>query len=484
MAKKILSVTIDQDQIKGIVVEKAASACFAGQLIDLSSDNALREACRSSEEIYINDTFMSAFYVCELFQKLDKRNLTALLYQDALDRLNTQDDIHVKHSKIEDVQVDLQEQTRVAYIAVYDRDIQAIWDIFKVYAKKIKGISSFPSCLANATALFDSTDSDFIVTWIGPLQSTIIIASPRGDIKVTRTFPFITSTLDFTKPNDMAVISSKINKEIALTINFFKRSFREPEPQRLHLFGHRELSSIFAAYPLSPDEMECRFDLPGIPFKGYAEGELTENLHVLCSIFPPENFIFFPRQVLTEKKINKVYYPLCILLMICIGGLSLWVISLNRQMAAANSNLLAKVREHQIIWNDVDNLEKRNGKWRPFQGWKDFYDLTFNDNPSWNKIVSDLGALTPKTIVLDSMKIARNPKAANKWLVAIEGEVQASTWQDGLREFREYGKRIQSSLFFSPVIDLKYIPQDVEEHSNFFKFNMLLNLKTMAGVDD
>ena len=221
MAQKLLSVSRQQDRIRGIFVEKKGGGYFAGEPVDLNSTEALSSACRTANEIYINDSFLSAVYVCRLFPKVAPKHIYDLLFQDAMDKFQSKGDPNIGYQILDEVQTDGVRQREIAYIAVEEEEIIALWAIFKKFKKKIKGITSLPASIAAAVAKFETLESNFVVTWIGETESIISIASRDGIVKMARSFPFGTKPLDLKDEDVRHSFSLRIDRELNRTVNFF-----------------------------------------------------------------------------------------------------------------------------------------------------------------------------------------------------------------------------------------------------------------------
>ena len=156
-------------------------------------------------------------------------------------------------------------------------------------------------------------------------------------------------------------------------------------------------------------------------------------------------------------------------------GLIFWNVQLKTQIISEDITLKARYRTAMELKQRVEGLENKINKLEPFQGWKSFYDQTFNNKLAWDRIFSTFGDQTPPNIVLDSMSIT--PGAKN-WLANITGKVRAPSWETGLEEIRNYGAKLDSSQLFM-VKTVNYAPENLEERAKYFTFNLLLELNRM-----
>lgn len=476
MAQKLLSVSRQQDRIRGLLIEKKGGGYFAGDPMDLSSKEALHSACSAADEIYINDSFLSAIYVWSLFPKVAPKHIANLLLQDALDKFQSKGEPNIGFQTLADVNTDGVRQREIAYVAIEEQEITDVWVLFKKFEKKIKGITSLPAAIAGTVARFESLESNFAVTWIGDTESIITIASKDGIVKVARSFPFGTRGMDPTDQESMQAFSQRVDKELNRTINFFKQGFREPEPDKIYLFGNSHLQQIFEITPLSVLGSDFHFQFQAPLISNYSQEDESETFHIFSSLFVNKNFNFLPRKVVADRTSKRILYPSCAALVVAILALLFWNSQLSAQIDRENTKLKERFTTAMQLKGEVEGLEEKINRLEPFQGWKTFYDETFNDRLAWDRIFSEFGSQIPPNIVLDSLSI--NPGGKNNWLANISGKVRSSDWETGLEQIREYGAKIDASRFFV-VKTVNYAPQNLEEKAKFFNFNLLLELNKM-----
>jgi hypothetical protein len=476
MAQKLLSVSRQRDSIRGIFVEKKGGGYFAGSPLDLSSREALNSACSRADEIYINDSFLSAIYVWDLFPKVAPKHIAHLLFQDALDKFQSSGQPNVGFQILGEVQTEGIRQREIAYMAVEEEEISQVWAQFKKYTKKIKGITSLPAGIAATVAKVESFESNFVVTWIGDTESVITIASQDGIIKVARSFPFGLRGLDLNDEDTLRAFSQKIDKELNRTINFFKQGFREPEPDKIYLFGDRHLQQIFEFSPLSIPGATYFFQFSSQLINNYSQDDETENFHIVSSLFLNNHFNFLPQKVVADRKSKKILYPAFAIFAVVVLGLLFWNFQLRTQINDEDTKLRKRHTTAMALKGEVEALEVKINKLEPFQEWKVFYDQTFNDKLPWDRILSDFGRSTPPDIVLDSLSIT--PGGKSKWLANVSGKIRAPSWEEGLEQIREYGTKIDDLELFM-IKTVNYVPQNLEENTKFFNFNLLLEFNKM-----
>ena len=444
--------------------------------MDLSTKQALDSACSTADEIYINDSFLSAIYIWSLFPKVAPKHIADLLHQDALEKFQSTGEPNIGFQILAEVQVDGVRQREIAYVAIEEEEVTALWVLFKKFEKKIKGITSLPAAIAGTVARFESLESNFVVTWIGDTESIITIASKDSIVKVARSFPFGTRGVDFSDQESTRVFSLRIDKELNRTINFFKQGFREPEPDKIYLFGNRNLQGAFETTPLSVLGADFYFQFRSPLISNFSPENESENFHIISSLFLNKNFNFLPRRVVADRNSKKIVYPACVAFAVLILVLFFWNSRLTAQIDRENIKLKDRFSTAMQLKGEVEVLENKISRLEPFQGWKVFYDETFNDRLAWDRFFSEFGRETPPNIVLDSLVI--NPGGKDNWLAYVSGKVRSPDWEAGLEQIREYGAKIDSlPLFVVKKVD--YAPQNLEEKAKYFNFNLLLELNKM-----
>ncbi|SDU49923.1 hypothetical protein [Desulfobacula phenolica] len=474
MKKKYLSVSRQQDRLSGIIIEKKKGGYFAGEPIDLSSREALGSTCRSIDEIHINDSFLSATYVWNNFPKVPSKHLSNLLYQDALEKFESQADPNIAFKIEAEAPAGDGNQQAISYIAVEDAKILEIWNLFKDHTKKIKSITSLPASLASTVAASESPNATYIVTWIGDKESVIVIAALNGSVKMARNFPFGIKEADLDSPETLQAFSQRIDKELNRTVNFFKQNFRESEPKNVYIFGNPDIERIFRTNPLTVPGADYFFQLTSSLINNYTPDREAELFHVFSSLFSDKHFNFLPKSISARKKDKKIYYPVYAVIFTTCVVLAIWSFQLQGQIDQEKTKVTEKYNVALNLQKNVEELENKVNRLKPLRGWKTFYDQTFKNKVAWDKILSDLGRQTPSNIVLDSLLMV--PDAQNNWKGNVSGQIQAPSWEIGLEELRVFGANIDTSPYFA-VNSVNYMPQTLDAKTKFFTFQMVLGLK-------
>jgi hypothetical protein len=208
----------------------------------------------------------------------------------------------------------------------------------------------------------------------------------------------------------------------------------------------------------------------------YSQDDETENFHIVSSLFLNNHFNFLPQKVVADRKSKKILYPAFAIFAVVVLGLLFWNFQLRTQINDEDTKLRKRHTTAMALKGEVEALEVKINKLEPFQEWKVFYDQTFNDKLPWDRILSDFGRSTPPDIVLDSLSIT--PGGKSKWLANVSGKIRAPSWEEGLEQIREYGTKIDDLELFM-IKTVNYVPQNLEENTKFFNFNLLLEFNKM-----
>ena len=474
MEKKLLAVSRQQDRINAIVVDKKGAGLFAGEPVDLSSKSALNAACRSVDEIYITDPFLSAVYIRDHFPKVKTKHLFGLLNQDAAERFAPGTAVNTVFKPCSTVLVDGVERQEIAYICVENEKVAEVWAIFEPFQPKIKAVTPLASALASLVARNEETQADFIIAQLGVEESVILVSSAQGEVKVVRNLALGTSDLDADDPQTGAGLSQRVDKEINRTINFFKQEFRAGAPERIFIFGHGDLTDIFEATPLSLPDVTLNFALSQPLIVNYPPQLLTENIHIISSIFADGQFNFIPEQMMAQTRIKKIFYPVYMLLSLIICAMLIWCGALFFKIQKEKTAIDQKQQTAESLRTEVEAIELKISKLEPLKGWEQFYNQTFNSQMAWDAIFSKLGSTVPKNVVLDSMAVI--PDKVNNWSANISGQIRSMDWETGLKELRLFGSRIDMTGLYR-IKSINYAPKDLEEDKKIFNFQMFLEFK-------
>jgi len=477
LAKKIVSVSLLDNTFQYLEAEKQPGGFFPYTPSSVITQESLMTACRKADQIYINGLFPTALYEWELFPKVAKRYLNTLVTKDAEGKLGLPSSCQVQYKTIQEVTDVGVAKWQIAYIALDEAITANIWDTFKAVRKKIKIIAPLPVALSAMIARTDQPQEDFLTVWVSETSSIISITTPDGLVKVARNIPLGLPKKDLPdNPDLFKQFSSDLSKEISMTLTFFKQQFRETVPETLYLVGNPHLQRIFENQPLSGLSFDIHYTLSKSPVEGISEDQVNELIHLIGNFYLPEDFNFLPREEIISRKTGvafKTAYAALALLIIA-GGF--WGLQLIHQKSKQMNEFNNKFSQIQTLQKEVKILRQDVSRLKPFEGWKQLYQDTFQNQPRWNMLLSELGLLTPSNIVIENYQIVPGKGSEGTiWNSQMSGKIKAKNWQEGLNLLRQFGGTLQASPFFD-VTDIQYAPKEMKQATKTFDFQIALML--------
>ena len=477
MAKRILSVSLINGTFQYLEIEKQPAGFFPSSPPTVITEEALMSACRRADEIYINGFFATAIYEWGLFPKVARRYLKNLVDQDARAKLGTAAPVQVQHTTVQEVIDAGIAKWQVAYAGVEDEDITSLWNRFNDFTRKIKHISPLPIALASTIAQIDHPAGNFFIIWVGEKSSVVSVSSAQGLVKVARNVPLGLPRKDLpADPEFLKRFSQNLNKEISMTLTFFKQQFREPVPGTLYLVGNNHLQEIFQEHPLSGVAFDIKYGLSASPVQAMPDKEVNENIHLIGNLYLTDAFNFLPLEELTARKTNvgfRIAYAALILIFVLAG---IWTLGLLAAQTEKKFEFNSKFSHLQNLQKQVTVLREDVSRLKPFEGWKQLYEDTFKNQPRWNMILSELALLVPSHLVIETFEVIPEKRGQIPlWSSQISGKIRANNWQEGLNLLRQFGGTLQSSPFFE-VTNLNYAPKEMQTEAKTFDFQVLFTI--------
>ena len=482
MAKRILSVTYIDGVYHYLEVDRQAGGLFPRTSTPqiAATEEALIAVCQKAEEIYLCGEFPTALYQWETLPRVAKRYLPNLVRQAAREKAEASASIQVRFETLEDVLESGGPRTRVAYIAVHDEDLTPIWSALERVMKKVKAISPLPVALASAVVQADKPEKDFIVSWVGEQSTMIVIGSPKGQVKMARSLPLgLYGGQKDADPEEARLFSEELSREISRTTTFFKQEFRSGVPGVIYFLGPPRLKALLEAnvpFGVPPDQ---RFRLSTSLIQNMKDEDTSLGFHVVSNFFVPAAFNFLPVETVGRHKADVLYAAAVVILVLLAAAAVIWDFQLYNRKQARITDYHLKYTELKQLQADVSQKQAEVDKLRPFEGWKRFYEDTFENRPAWNRIFSELALILPGNIVLNT--VALKEPAGRQGVegpvldTEIAGEIQADNWEQGLSVLREFGERLQMSPLFD-VTEVEYTPRELAEVTKVFSFKIGLKL--------
>ena len=477
MAKRILSISLIEDDFQYLEVEKQPAGFFPHPPPNVITDESLMSACRKADEIFINTLFPITLYEWDLFPKVAKQYLESLVSQSAQEKPGITPPVQVRFQTIKETVDAGVTKWQIAYAAIESDNITSLWERFENFSRKIKIITPLPGAVASTIAHVDHPTEDFVLVWVGETSSVVSVSDPAGLIKVSRCIPLGLSKRDSSDdPDSHQQFSRDLDEEISMTLTFFKQQFRASVPRALYLVGNSRLQDIFQRYPLSGGEFDIHFALSESPVQAMSDREVNENINLIGNLYLTGAFNFIPREATVERKVLMGFGVAYAALVIAIFLTAFWGFSLTKLKSDKMDTFNNQFSRFQDLKKQVEVLQSDVARLKPFEGWKVFYENTFQNRPKWNMFLSELGLLIPPTIVLEDLQVLPlKGSGVHGRNVRMAGKIKADNWQEGLSMLREFGGKLQSSSFFE-VTNVQYTPEAMTTGTKTFDFRIAFTL--------
>ncbi len=477
MAKTILTISIVDDVYHFMEIERQPSGLFPHSPQSASTPQALLAACRKADEIYINSVFPSALYHWGVFPKVAKKHMYNLVGRDAHERLHVPERLYVEYKIVKDVKEAGASKHQLAYVGLQEQEVLKIWNEFPEVRNKIKHYTTLPVSIASAVKELDNPSDSFISVTVGESSSVIQISNEDGNVEVARSVP-----VGFTKgeiPSDLelqAKFAQDIDREISMTITFFKQEFRKKSPHLIYMLGNPHLEYIAQNNPIPTIQgMDVRYALKPAKIQGMSPEQFSQNIQLIGNIYTKDDYNFVPKREFVARKValamNASFAAIGAAIILSV----LWALTLTTMNSSAteryntqHANLQETERKVEALRQDLEVLS-------PVIGWKDLYENTFKNKPDWNMFLSELAILIPDEIIIKSLQVKPDKKDATNWQTMLSGTVSSRNWQEGLSLLRLFGGKLQSSALYQ-VEDVQYSPEEMKSNTKSFDFQIKLKL--------
>lgn len=264
-----------------------------------------------------------------------------------------------------------------------------------------------------------------------------------------------------------------LEREINMTITFFKQEFRQAPPPAAFVVGNRNLDRIIPDSPLASLFKEVAHNLDTSAFRGLTPEVAVEHLALVGNMFVDETFNFLPAQEVVKRKTAAWLNAAAAATILAVGGAALWANQLTLQRDDLLRQQASRVGQLQNLHNQAAELQAEINRLKPLEGWKQFHESVFVQQPAWNMFVSELSLLLDEHTVLTSFQVSAGSGASRD--SRIQGHVRARDWEEGLAHFREFGRRLQASPLFE-VRAVNYKPEAVQADPRMYEFQIDLRL--------
>ena len=476
MAHRILSISHFQGAFHYVEIDKQAGGYFPQTPAVAPTLEALAGACRKADEIHINAEWPGAAYVWSTFPKVAKRYQNNLVAQDAKERIGGTSPVHVQFRSLGEVTEGGNVRSKLTYVGLPEEEIAPIWNAFDKYMGKVKHIGPLTLALTSAVAQTAKPENDFMVVWVGDESTVLAIGSSEGLVKLSRTLPIGMSAAES--------LPEEIGREVFMTSNYYKQEFRTGVPNTIYFLGGAELERIFTENPMPGSPENVVFGLPDLPVKGMDSGQVYRIFHLVANLYMPKDFSFLPEDLVSGRQTGMAFKLAVAVLVLAILGSCYWAFGLFMEKQTRLNEIQRQQQELTKLQNQVAQLRNDVNRLKPFAGWKQFYEETFEKRPAWPMLLSELSILLPENILIEDFsyggKGGRSSRGATGDTAVVSGVIKAENWQAGLNDLRAFGEKLQSSPYFE-VVDVKYSPEKLDDRAKVFDFAINVNLSS-AGV--
>jgi hypothetical protein len=407
----------------------------------------MQAACARADEIYVSSLFPSSQYDWETFPKVEERYLGSLITSFVKGK-RPGIKISARLQYVSDVVKDGNASALVALQSIAKIDIKPVFDLLQRYRKKVKYIYTLPTALAAAVIESEKPSDNVLLFWCKEDISLIVIISPDGLVKISRTLPYGLPGPEGPDTGHIAAsnFSEDVGRELVMTVNYFKQKFREPSPENIYILGDEGLQAFFEDFPIRNLEGSMHFSLQGSASESIEPEKFNKYAHLLGNLYANESFNFLPVQEVVERKANSILTVALVVLGIIIGLAALWTVSIR-----APQSRQGQENQLQELKFDIQDMQTSIANLKPIEGRKKYYQSAFLDKkPEFIAILQQIAAVMPEKMVFDSLTMSPGESA---WNCIITGKIKGEDWKGRLDTLREFGR----ALYAFPNFDIQNI---------------------------
>jgi hypothetical protein len=446
---------------------------ISGQPIFNADRETLEEKCRKSHEISVISDFPNANHYWDYFPKVPLRDLKEVVVRDAADKYGYLAQVRAVFEGVGEGFREGTPKRLLSCLVVDNADVFRIEnEVFRNHRHKIVRIDSVPAVLAAVVSHVEKPASDFMVIDVGETSTSICISSPKGHVKISRQIP-----VGFGKD-----IKESDSNYAALCVNFFHEVAKDVTSTNLYYMQKFLDSECNVRYMLGPPALKRALeshgkDIPPVRF-GFTKSPLSfMNLeqaatcaHLIGALFCSSSYNLLSTHIRVARNVDRAYRVAIASVGAAIIGSGFYLYQIQpvpeKKIAAYN----AKNAELATVQEEVLALRKQVATLNRFSGWETFYKNTYQNQPAWNVMFSEVASSLPKEIVIESVRIEPGTvkdttgKDVQGWTCAIAGVIKVNEWDKGLQKLREFGKKIHGSPNFA-IQTVKYEPElDKDKH--------------------
>jgi hypothetical protein len=152
-----------------------------------------------------------------------------------------------------------------------------------------------------------------------------------------------------------------------------------------------------------------------------------------------------------------------------------WGYFLYHQQKDKEARLNRLAAEITDLQGEVVEMRRDVRKLQIFEKWTEMYEETAVAAPAWDRLIGELGAIAPESLVLERLNLLTASDQGGPRTAEISGRIGAETWEEALAIFRGFGESLSASPYFG-VDQILYAPQRLDEGRKVFDWRMTINL--------
>ncbi len=485
MAYNILMVSIIDGKFNLLNIKRNVKTYqLADQPIFDADQETLDEKCKRANEIIIASDFPSCNYYWGYFPKVSRHYLKEIVVREARQNFGY---VGPVRAAFHDVGIGYQDgvpKRRLSCMVVDNADVVQIEnEAFVRHKHKINHINALPAALAAVVAHMETPTTDFMVIAVDDTSSTMVISSPAGDVKVARQIPIgFGEKADCNDADRCTNFFNEISKDITNTNLYYLQNFQGSECKAFFMLGGSSLQHAMSQYGTNAFSQPIQFGLSHSPFPSVTTEQATAWAHIFGAIFCHRNYNLLNRQIVLTRNLNRGYRYAMATIVACIVGCGLYLYQIEPVGGDKISDYRIKNQKLETIQLEVQELKNQVNTLNQFSGWKTFYQNTYENQPGWNALFSEISGSLPKEIVIESFRIdPGSGQGLRGWYGVFTGLIKVKEWDDGLAILREFGAKINRSPYFD-VQKVRYEPTMDEDNrpTEEIGFEFQLNTKLIS----
>jgi len=469
MSKKILCISFINGTAEYTETKKSNNGRFTVMPSIGTTSESLLAASRRADEIYVSTLSPGFDYDLVTFPKVQGGGHLRSQVSGFAKSKSGGTKITSRHQHIRDIEKGGKVKSLVAFQSVKEAEITSILQLLDRFRNKIKSIHTLPAVLAGALVQSERPAGSFLLIWTKENTSIISIVGEGGLIQISRTLPYGLPGKSVETDEEQAALQSfsdDINREVIMTVNYFKKKFRDSPPNDLYLIGDNRLHQVLVGSSLKDMDLELHSGFSSDILPGVRSDEMNGKVHLLGSLLSDETFNFLPSAEAQGRKINTVLSAALGVLALLLTATVLWTFQ-----APTSQKHHDLVNEVRVLQSDIQELQMSVNELEPVEEQINYYRSTFlTEKPPFIAILEQIGAEMPNEMVFDTFRMTPDGKV---WNCMITGKISGSDWRSRLDTLRSFGR----SLSTFPNVDIQNVTHTLQQaayNSSTISFQMSL----------